>query len=308
MSGRRIPSSRRKAGRSADNLKLQGKAAQRARRFLGISLSGGKADKACVAVLDFYPDQSRLFLSRIFEKIRTEEFVSADLKIHDFISQFQDEIEIVAFDAPMTLPKCMRCKLKCPGYEVCTEPEMIWMRELYTEVNKKKKPKKLFTPYTQRCAEAYLNHVVDESGDIQNGLGANLAPLAARAHFISRRLSHACIEVYPKLTVWRLGLELKVPKSNLRSHRHSVGGDESRRIFLEHLSGRKSVFFYQQDIKAMIENNHAFEAFICAYTAYLNHSRIHFQKTRLGSIFQRPRRTFKFYLPRIGSFFILKLG
>jgi hypothetical protein len=246
-------------------------ASGKSHRFVGISLSGGKSDKACVAVLEYFPEHKKVFLSRLYEKIKSEEYISADLKIHEMVLQYHDHIESVAFDVPLTLPKCITCKLKCPGYEVCSEKEMEWLREFYNKVNKKKKPKKMFTPYTQRCAEAYITHSLEEPFDAQHALGSNLAPLTTRAHFIARRLEVPTIEVFPKLTVWRLGRELKVAKSHLRFHKHAVSGDESRRLFLAELAAHKGVFFYEQDFKIMVENNHAFEAFICAYTGFLKY-------------------------------------
>jgi hypothetical protein len=81
------------------------------------------------------------------------------------------------------------------------------------------------------------------------------------------------IEVFPRLSIWRLGLELKVAKSHLRFHKHAVGGDESRKVFLNALCDKKNIFVYQQDFKAMVENNHAFESFICAYTAFLKYTK-----------------------------------
>jgi len=205
----------------------------------------------------------------MYEKIRTEEFISADLKIHEIITQFHKDVEFVAFDAPLSLPKCVACPLTCLGYETCTEPEVEWMRQHFAEVHKGKKPKKMFTPYTQRCVEAYIGHSLEEPFEIQHALGANMAPLTARALFLKRRIEVPCVEVYPRLSIWRLGQQMKVAKSHLKFHKHVVGGDESRKVFLQNLVDRKGVFLYQQDLKAMVENNHAFEAFICGYTAFL---------------------------------------
>ena len=271
MRERRISGSTRKTRSSTE---LSGSQSvrptdQKCFRFIGVSLSGGKADKACVAILEYFPEHKKIFLARLFEKIKTEEMISADLKIHEIITQFGKEIESVAFDVPLNLPKCMRCSLPCPGYEVCNLDEIKWLRGFYNQVNADRKPKKMFTPYTQRCAESYISHALEEPFDIHHTLGSNIAPLTARAQFIQRRLDLKCIEVFPKLTVWRLGHKLKVPKSHLRFHKHIVGGDESRKIFLQQLSDREGIFIYQQDMRAMVENNHAFEALICAYTGYL---------------------------------------
>ena len=238
-------------------------------RFVGVSLSGGKSDKACIAIVEYFPEHKKIFLARVYEKIRSEEFISADLKIHEIISQYQNEIENIAFDVPLTLPTCLQCPIQCQGYETCPIPQNVWMRDFYNEVNKGKKPKKMFTPYTQRCVEAYVAYGLEEPFEVQHALGANMAPLTARAQFIQRRLKALTIEVFPRLTIWRIGQDLKVSKSHLKYHKHAVGGDESRRVFLQALSDRRGVFIYQQDMKAMVENNHAFEAFICAYTGFL---------------------------------------
>ncbi|WP_295901297.1 DUF429 domain-containing protein [uncultured Bdellovibrio sp.] len=239
-------------------------------RFIGISLGGGKTDKACVAVLEYYPKHKKVFLSRLVEKIKSDEVHSADFKIHEIIDQYED-IDTIAFDVPFRLPYCLECTRTCPGIEGCPEPHVRWMWEYTRKLHKKKKPRKLFTPYTQRCVEMYLSTELEEPFILQHAMGANTAPLLARAMFIKRRLSTPCIEVFPKLSVWRVGRSLNVMKSHLRFHKHSIGGDESRREILQALSTHNVAFVYDQDVKLMIENSHAFEAFICALTAFLQY-------------------------------------
>lgn len=238
-------------------------------RFVGISLGGGKTDKACVAILEYYPKHKKVFLSRLVEKIKSDEVHSADFKIHEFIEQYHQDIELVAFDVPFQLPNCLTCKKTCPGIESCREPHVQWMWEYTRKLHKKKRPRKLFTPYTQRCVEMYVSSELEEPFVLQHAMGANTAPLLARAMFIKRRLETPCIEVFPKLSVWRVGRALNVMKSHLRFHKHSIGGDESRREILQALSTHNVAFVYDQDVKLMIENSHAFEAFICALTAFL---------------------------------------
>lgn len=240
-------------------------------RFIGISLAGGKSDKACVSVLEYYPENNKLFLSRLFEKIKSDEQISGDLKIHELIEQNLATTRYVAFDIPWSLPNCMTCRKKCPGYENCHEPHIEWMWHHHNEKLKKKRPKKLFTPYTQRCIEQYLMTELEESFVLHHAMGSNSAPLLARAAFIQRRVSAECIEVFPKLTLWRLGGALNVMKSHLRSHKAAFGGDEAREQFLKHLNEHDIAFVYNQDMKQMIENSHAFDAFICGFTAYLKY-------------------------------------
>lgn len=238
-------------------------------RFIGVSLGGGKTDKACVAILEYYPKHKKVFLSRLVEKIKSDEVHSADFKIHEVIEQYHSEIDTIAFDVPLRVPNCLTCKKTCPGIESCKEPHIQWMWDYTRKLHKKKKPRKLFTSYTQRCVELYLSSELEEPFILQHAMGANMAPLLARAMFIKRRLNIPCIEVFPKLSVWRVGRALNVMKTHLRFHKHSIGGDESRREILQALGTHNVAFVYDQDVKLMIENNHAFEAFICALTAFL---------------------------------------
>lgn len=266
MSKRKLSVPERKTSRGSHVEKNE-----RVVRFIGISLGGGKSDKACVSVLEYYPNNKKIFLSRLFEKIKSEEKISGDLKIHELIEQNIDTTEYVAFDTPWTLPNCILCTKKCPGYENCNEPHIEWMWRHQEDKLKDKRPKKLFTPYTQRCVEMYLNTELEEVFHLHHALGANSAPLLARAAFIQKRLSAECIEVFPKLTMWRLGQSLNVMKSYLREHRDAFGGDEARAQFLSALNENNLAFIYTQDMKQMVENNHAFEAFLCGFTAFLKY-------------------------------------
>lgn len=241
-------------------------------RFLGLSLSGGKSDRSCLTVIDFYPDSKRLFLSGITDRIRSEEFISADLKLHELISQFSDNCRWLGFDVPLNIPICIRCQLACPGFETCSVEEIKWMRGIYQNI-KKKKPKKMFTPYTQRGVDLFLQELEDDNLEIQQALGANLAPLTARAHFIQRRLDLPSFEVATKVSVLRMGLKLHVSKSHLLNYRSTTSGEEARRVFLQALCDKTGLFIYQQDLKSLIDSYHAFDALICAFIGYL-----HFQE------------------------------
>lgn len=272
MPKRKVSMPERKAGLSSTDIKSDIKNAKKNRiGFIGISLAGGKSDKACVAILDYYPENKKIFLSRLFEKIKSDEKISGDLKIHELIEQNIATTQYVAFDTPWNLPNCITCKKKCPGYESCHEPHIEWMWHHQDDRLKKKRPKKLFTPYTQRCIEMHFHTELEEAFNLHHALGANSAPLLARAAFIQKRLSTNCIEVYPKLTLWRLGKALDVKASHLRDHRAAFGGDESRAQFLNNLNQNNIAFVYHQDMKQMVDNNHAFEAFLCGFTAYLKY-------------------------------------
>lgn len=242
--------------------------------FLGLSLSGGKTDKACLVVLEYFEDQGRLFLHKVYEKIKNEDQLSSDLKIYELLKQYEAKTVHLALDVPHKLPACLRCHLPCPGYENCHEPHIQWMWNDYLKHRSRKRPQKLFTPYTQRCVELYLQNEIEEKFILSHAMGSNAAPLLARASFLLRRVSFSVIEAWPKLTLWRIGNQFKIMKSHLRGHRHASYGEQSRRSIL-HTLGLKNLFFiYEQDKKTLIQNQVAFDATMLAYTAYLKHKNL----------------------------------
>ena len=139
----------------------------------------------------------------------------------------------------------------------------------YDKLNERRKPKRLFTPYTERCAEMYLSNALEETFHLPHALGSNVAPLTARAHFIARRLSWRTLEYFPRLTLWRIGKSLHIQRSHLLYHKHSVGGVDSRMVILNRLIERDIAFIYDQDFRTLTENNQAFEAFLGALTGVL---------------------------------------
>lgn len=239
-------------------------------RFAGVALGGGKTDKTAVAVLEYYPDKKRVFLTSLHDKVSGKGSVSADEALADVLLGEKD-LTFVAFDAPLQLPKCVRCVLTCPGTEKCREPVIKWMHEAHKKRDRVKRPNKMFTPYTERAAEIFIANELEEPFHPSHALGANAAPLAARAHYLQRRLNLPLIEFYPKLSLWRIGLNLKIQKTHLRFHRHAVDSDEARLEILKKLIEREIAFIYQQDLKVLVENSVAFDAFIGAITAYLKY-------------------------------------
>ena len=225
-------------------------------------MAGGKTDKTALCSLEYYPKQKKIFLSRLFNRIKSEGQVSADLKVCSLVAEC-DKPKLLAIDVPLQLPKCLRCEAKCPGYETCTETEMQWMW-------KQKHPNKLFTPYTERCVDMYLSSQLEEKFQIQHAMGANMAPLTARALFLKRRMKVPVIEGNPKVTLWRLGQKLHVNKSHLRFHKHWETGQETREHLLQKMIDKKWLFIYEQDRKELIESANSFDSLLMAMTGLLH--------------------------------------
>jgi hypothetical protein len=243
-------------------------------RYAGVSLGGGKTDRTSVAVFEWYADPGRLFLRGLRERVKSDGKISGDEALFQILVTEEAPLHTVAFDVPLQLPKCMRCELVCPGYERCKLPEIRWLWDQHERSIKRKRPAKLFTPYTERCSDAYLVNEFDEDFSVQHALGSNLAPLTARAHFLKRRLQAETpavelIEYLPKLSLWRIGRPLRIPKSYLLFHRHAIDSDEARRYVIKTIVERKIAFIYQQDAKTLVDSPWAFDAFLGGLTAHL---------------------------------------
>jgi len=246
-------------------------------RLAGVALGGGKTDKTAVAVIEFYPDQKRVFLRSLRERISGSvsgkvvgrDDTTADDVLCEILNHDEKDLSLIGIDAPLQMPKCVRCRLVCPGLKECREPEIKWLRDIHRRRERVKRPNKMFTPYTERAVEVYIANELEEPFHPSHALGANAAPLTARADVLKRRLTTPLIEVYSKLSLWRIGMALNIQKSHLRFHRHAVDSDEARLYILKKLIEKEITFVYQQDLRTMVEQDIAFEAFLCALTAFL---------------------------------------
>jgi predicted RNase H-like nuclease len=230
--------------------------------FIGVDLGGGKGKNTAVArlvptatgveVTDYGTGKSAPWYDeRLIAYLRAQQG------------------SLIAIDAPLALPCCVRCQLSaCPGDAVCEVPTIAWFRARAvlrgTERAPDKKPR--YTPYTQRAAEVVLH---EEHGILpRETLGQGMGPLTARAAYLGRalrdgfELDRNLIEVYPKATISQL-FSARVASRYKRSA-------ESARARLEILNQLEDLTFapgaWREDGLA---NDHKFDAVMCAYTGYL---------------------------------------
>ena len=136
---------------------------------------------------------------------------------------------------------------------------------------------KEFTPYTQRPIELWLKYqLLPELPahirlEVDESMGGNKAPLSARMSFLKRHLeSVSLVEVWPKLAVALLGMELGLTKRHLTEYRQLEEGGELREEFLLELAHQHEIFIYDRDLRKLSQSLTAFDAFICAYVALLS--------------------------------------
>ena len=247
------------------------------RQYLGLELAGAKNQKTALAVLEFYPKEQKVFLLDIFDKIAPDTDKSGDEVLLELIRESRPAK--LGVNVPLELTPCVGCvRRTCPLPGKCTVTEVKWMRELSRKAFRQhgKKSLKEFTPYTQRPVELFIRHQVlpqlpvSHRFEVDEALGGNKAPLAARMGFLLRHLQNfECHEVWPKLSVALLALELGLSRRIVTSYRNLEEGVHSREEILEHLVRDSGVFIYERDIQKLAHSLPAFDAFICAYTILL---------------------------------------
>ena len=158
-----------------------------------------------------------------------------------------------------------------------------WMRDATKKAERalKNDPEGLrvleFTTYTQRPIELWVRYQVlpklpsSHRFEIDEALGGNKAPLTARMNYLKRHMGGLpLVEVWPKLTIALLALELEIPKRVVQAYRRLEEGVHARELILDAISERHGIFIYERDVRKLAASLPAFDAFICAYTALLS--------------------------------------
>jgi len=260
----------------------QAGARARLHRFIGISLGGGRGKTTAVARLELSARDNQLTL--VEARTRWGQRGGGEIEDHDgsteapfrddvlvrWFERWVDDATVVAFDAPLTLPPCVRCQLACPGVEACTVPVVAWMRRhgdaLIVRTGRSDPGKPAVTPYTQRATELLLERATLQP---REALGQGMGPLAARAAYLRRalspklRLHENLLEVHPRATLIRMF----GPRDERRTrHGSATQAWEGRKQMLGQLVEGLSFDRVWPDL--VVRNVHVFHAVVSAFTAY----------------------------------------
>ncbi len=265
-------------------------------RFIGINLGGGRGKSTAVARLeiDRASETPRLHVAeaRVRRGHRGGGEDSHDGRgdplfrdevLIEYLERWVDDDAVVAINAPLTLPPCIRCDLPCPGVNDCTVPVVRWMRSHARRIAEPRRSdpgKPAVTPYTQRAVDLLLTSAGLKP---RESLGQGMGPLSARAAYLRRalspmlRLHENLIEVHTPATVIRMfGVETE--------HRLRHGTAESiwelRKHVLTRLSdgallgpsdngGARSLAFAYVWPEVVVRSPHVFDAVLAAYTAFV---------------------------------------
>lgn len=254
--------------------------------ILGVDLGGGKGKKTAVATLRIDPREGSATITDIAP--RAGALPLYDTGLLGLLGGFGAGT-LVCIDAPLTLPPCLRCQVPvCPGQEKCVDVGVVEMRRIsnagglgragdrHQALNSGSSTGKLFgdrdlrrgkppvTPYTQRATEVHL--LFDRGLAPREALGQGTGPLAARAAHLTRalaghfRLNENLIEVSPKATLTALGFT--------RPYKKHLYERQTRAEILEALAPELR-FGPGVWREVCVQNDHLFDAVICAFTGYL---------------------------------------
>jgi hypothetical protein len=253
------------------------------RRFVGIDLGGGRGKNTAVARLELTrrsDGSERLGVAEA--KVRYGhrgtggvdepggDALFRDEVLVEYIDRWVDDSTLVAINAPLTLPPCIRCRLPCPGVPACDVPVVEWMRDWGPRLlgrGRSDPGKPAVTPYTQRATELLWTAAGQRPRET---LGQGTGPLAARAAYLRRalspklRLHENLLEVHPRATLSKLFGE--------EPERHARHGEAERvwatRKRLLGSLGEGFAFDYVWP-EVVVRNTHVFYAVVSAYTGFL---------------------------------------
>lgn len=253
------------------------------RRFVGVDLGGGRGKSTAVARLELtLTSAGRVRLGVAEAKIRHGQrgtgraadepegpALFRDGVLIRYLERWADESTVVAMNAPLTLPPCVRCTLPCPTVPRCTVPVVAWMRKWAPRLvdrGRSDPDKPAVTPYTQRATELVL---VGAGYQPRETLGQGTGPLAARAAYLRRALSPALrlgenlIEVHPRATL-AAGFGAEMARRSRQGTDARVWA--ARKQILGALTDGIAFDYVWPEL--VVRNTHVFQAVICAFTAY----------------------------------------
>ena len=269
--------------------------------FIGIDLGGGRGKTTAVARLTSCASDARpVAVEEVTTRRRDpqgHEHPWCDDILLEYLAGLDPATCAVAINAPLTMPACVRCQLPvCPGQQVCEVPSVAWLRSAGTALAERAyladrdriaavpsstriadstsmrlapRTKARIAPYSHRACEVRMHH---ELGLLPRGyLGMGTGPVAARASHLRKallrhgfELNGSLIEVSPRATIHALFGERKA-----RGYKRDADPWETRASIVEALEDIRFAPTSRLSKEEVLRNDHCFEAFLSAYTAYL---------------------------------------
>lgn len=264
--------------------------------FVGIDLGGARGKTTAVAVLSTSTElnDGEVSVDDVSTRSANAQPWVDDLLV-DFVAAQPPGRLVIAVNAPLTVPACVRCREEvCPGQNRCVDPAVVWLRtqgqELVRQAHAQdldriavvpagravvapsptiEPPAQRLAPYVHRCSEIDLHF--GRSVLSRDCIGGASSPIAARAAYLVRllgndgyQLNRNLIEVSPRATVHAL-----FGADEARGYKRDADPWHTRARIVEGLHGLRFSRRSRLSREEVLRNDHCFEAMLSAYTAYL---------------------------------------
>ncbi len=261
--------------------------------YIGIDLGGARGRTTALARLDRPSEGARAAVLEV--STRCGDRAWTDDVLVEYLRGLEGHV-VVAVNAPLTAPACVRCTVsRCAGEAACEDPAVIWLRtegrqiaeaaaQIYDTAaavpaagTTTARPRRSrgrtarITPYLHRGTEVSLHF---GRGLIPRGAtGKSTGPVAARAAHLRRRLaSHGYVlnetllEVSARATVCGL-----FDAHRARGYKRDADPWETRAGIIEALTDLDFAPRSRLAREEVLRNDHCFEALLSGYTAFLAH-------------------------------------
>ena len=261
--------------------------------FVGIDLGGSRGKSTAVARLRANPGDPRDTAIAWVDEVSTRHRGGqpwCDDALVEYLAGLGNNV-VVAIDAPLTVPACLRCTVQsCPGYAACEVPATVWLRTVGEELqagsiarsmsgassgagsNGSAAPhsKQRLAPYTHRCTEVQLHYTRDLVP--RENLSQGVGPVSARATHLRRvlaahgyELNRNLLEVSPRGTVHAL-----FDRRRARGYKRDADPWNTRAQIIEELgSSMRFAASSRLSKEEVLRNDHCFDALLSGYTAFL---------------------------------------
>jgi hypothetical protein len=266
--------------------------------FIGIDLGGARGKTTAVAHLSRGDAvEPRAIVERVMHRCAGRPWT--DDAVVALLAEIGPDA-VVAINAPLTAPACLRCALPaCPGVVQCEDPAVQWLEAasvaLIEQVARARSEARdrdrlavpmhasrpavrapgarrrqvRLEPYVHRATEVVMRY--ERRLMSRDGMGQGTGPIAARALHLCRRLAglgfardRNLLEVSPRLTVHAL-----FGADRARGYKRDADPWQTRAAIVEELADLRFGARSRLAREEVLRNDHCFEALLSAYTAYL---------------------------------------
>ena len=263
--------------------------------FIGIDLGGARGRTTAVTRMRYQAGRNGASGHIVVQEVSTRNGDGEpwhDAALEAYLGTHSSGV--IAINAPLTLPACMRCQLQvCPSKRECVDPAVVWLREVGHELAVQAvesdrdriavvpggrsgtydrpwwQQKSRVEPYVHRGCEVVLHY---RHGILQrDAMGAGTGPIATRASHLKRRLAglgfelnRNLIEVSARVTVHSLFGERKA-----RGYRRDADPWRIRAGIVEGLGDLRFALASRMAREEVLRNDHCFDSLVSCYTAFL---------------------------------------